>query len=155
MESKILFLLESPGPKVRETRLISLSNNDASASNLREQLREAEAPIKEILFWNIVPWIPATGTGFLTPNSKEIIKARKYNLMLLDVFSYLETIVFLGRKAQQEIIYYSGSTYLRLLAAWHPGGQSMTTKERWAENVSVFKRLRSRTLQGAAEARNS
>jgi len=142
-ESTILLLLESPGPQVRKTGKISLSNHDSSASNLRKQLEEAKAPLKEILLWNIVPWIPATGSGFLTPNAKEIQKSREYNCLLFDVFPNLSTVVFLGRKSQREIPFYSGHTDFRLLAAHHPSAQAMTVRGRWDENVAVFKRLAS------------
>lgn len=140
-ESTILFLLESPGPQVRETGKISLCNRDKSALNLREQLKEARAPFKEILLWNIVPWISAKGSGFLTPGAEEIHEARKYNCLLFEVFPKLTTIVFLGRKSQREIPFYSGHTDFRLLAAHHPSAQAMTVRQRWDENVAVFKRL--------------
>ncbi len=41
MNSKVLFLLESPGPQVRNTGLISLENDDLSAGNLKRQLTQS------------------------------------------------------------------------------------------------------------------
>jgi hypothetical protein len=140
-DSTILFLLESPGPKVRVSGLISLFNNDSSASNLRRQLEEAGSPLPDILLWNIVPWMERAGSGFKTPTALEIAEAREYNLLLFDVFPKLTTIVFIGRKSQREIPFYSGHTSHRLLAAHHPGAQAMSVKQRRIENVAVFRRL--------------
>lgn len=143
VNSSILFLLESPGPQVRKSRLISLFNKDQSAANLRNQLAEAEAPLEEILLWNVVPWISANGSSFDTPSSSEIAEARPYNIMLFDVFENLSTIVFVGRSAQKEIPFYSGHASLRLLAAHHPSAQAMCrVPQREIENVAVFGRLR-------------
>ena len=79
--------------------------------------------------------------AFLTPNAQQIEEAREYNLLLFKVFSKLSTIVFIGRKSQREILFYSGHTPHRLLAAHHPAAQSMTVSQCWIENVAVFKRL--------------
>jgi|SRR5882672_3060993 len=141
LKSSVLFLLESPGPQVRTTRLISLNNNDPSASNLKKQLLEARVPLREVVLWNVVPWIAANGRGFETPTSAQITEAREQNLLLFNVFRSLATIVFVGKKAQREFVFYSGHTDSRLLASHHPSAQAMTVRQRWKENVEVFKRI--------------
>jgi len=141
LDSKVLFLLESPGPQVRKTGLISLRNNDLSARHLNEQLTKSRADLRDIVLWNIVPWILKNGTGFATPTADEIKDARQFTRKLFEVFQKITTIVFLGRKSQREMPFYSGHTTYRLLAAHHPGAQAMAQPGRWEENVAVFKRL--------------
>jgi hypothetical protein len=136
-----LIFLESPGPKVRETKVISLNNKDPTASNLEKQLGEAKVPLKNILLWNIVPWIRRNGAGFDVPSSQDMEKAREYHQQLFGILPRLNTLVFVGRKAQSEMVFYSGATKYRLLAAFHPSAQAMAVKPRWEENVAVFKRL--------------
>ncbi len=141
LNSKVLFLLESPGPQVRKTKRISLKNDDLSAGNLKKQLTKSGADPKDIVLWNIVPWIRKNTSGFSTPTAAEIKEARDFTLLLFKVFRKITTIVFLGRKSQREMPFYSGHTTHRLLAAHHPGAQAMSQPDRWAENVAVFKRL--------------
>jgi uracil-DNA glycosylase len=138
-----LFFLEAPGPQVRKTKMISLGNNDPSARNLKSQLEEANVPLANILLWNIVPWIRREGVGFDKPMSQDIKDAREYHKKLFDILPRLHTLVFVGRKAQSEMVYYSGHTTYRLLAAFHPSAQAMAdkSKSRWKDNVDVFKRL--------------
>jgi uracil-DNA glycosylase len=136
-----LFFLEAPGPQVRKTEKISLGNNDLSASNLKSQLEEAKVPLENILLWNIVPWIRREGVGFDKPTSQDIKDAREYHKKLFEILPQLHTLIFVGRKAQSEMVYYSGHTKYRLLAAFHPSAQSMAVKPRWKDNVDVFKRL--------------
>jgi uracil-DNA glycosylase len=136
-----LLFLEAPGPQVRETKVISLGNEDPTASNLKKQMEEANVPLNNILLWNIVPWIRRNGAGFDVPSSIDMKKAREYHLQLFNILPRLHTLVFVGRKAQSEMVFYSGATKFRLLAAFHPSAQAMVDKPRWEENVAVFKRL--------------
>jgi uracil-DNA glycosylase len=139
--STTLFFLEAPGPQVRQTHIISLENNDPSARNLEKQLREAKVSLDNVLLWNIVPWIRKNGDGFDVPTSQDMEEAREYHQQLFYILPRLHTLVFVGRKAQSEMVFYSGATKYRLLAAFHPSAQAMAVKPRWEENVAVFKRL--------------
>ncbi len=153
LNSKVLFLLESPGPQVRETGDIALTNNDQTARNLAKQLEESRAHLKDIVLWNIVPWILRNGVGFAAPTAAEIKEARPFTLLLFEVFPNITTIVFLGRRSQREIPFYSGHSSCRLLAAHHPSPQGMAQPDRWAENVAVFERLKA-TSQSSTSSQN-
>jgi uracil-DNA glycosylase len=136
-----LLFLESPGPQVRDTRLISLNNDDPTARNLKDQLDKAKVSLENVLLWNIVPWIRKEEKGFDVPVKKDIVEARDYHIQLFKILPQLRALVFLGKRAQSDIVYYSGHTNYRLLAAHHPSAQAMSVATRRDENITVFRQL--------------
>jgi hypothetical protein len=68
-------------------------------------------------------------------------EAREYHQQLFKILPRLHTLVFVGRKAQSEMVYFSGHTNYKLLAAYHPSAQAMAVRSRWNDNVAVFERL--------------
>jgi hypothetical protein len=109
LNSRVLFLLESPGPQVRNTGLISLKNNDLSARYLNEQLAESHADLKDIVLWNIVPWIMKKGTGFATPSGAEIKEARKFTFCFLRYFEKLRQLFFLAGNRKEKCRFIQGT----------------------------------------------
>ena len=148
-----MLFLEAPGPQVRLTKTISLTNDDPSAKNLRAQLNEAEVELKDIMLWNIVPWIRKTGVGFDVPSMQDIVRARKFHQQLFNTLPLLRTVVFVGKKAQRDMVFYSGCGNYRLLAAHHPSAQAMVIRTRWDDNVAVFRRINMQATRVACAPR--
>lgn len=55
VNAKVLFLLEAPGPKARNSGFVSMNNPDQTARNLFELSREASLDRRDMVTWNAVP----------------------------------------------------------------------------------------------------
>ncbi|MEM8739665.1 MAG: uracil-DNA glycosylase [Planctomycetota bacterium] len=149
--AKFLFLLEAPGPKALESRQISFDNSDPTARNLKRQLSEAGICRRDIALWNIVPWYVGTWTQSkrrIRPAKRsDLIEAEPYLRALLEHMPLLETIVLVGKKAREAHTMLSRTTQARVVACHHPSAQSLNSdKRRDAENVEIFRLIRSSTL---------
>lgn len=56
-EARLLILLETPGPHIRRTGIVSADNPSGTARNLRCFLAEAGLSRHERVIWNAVPWV--------------------------------------------------------------------------------------------------
>ena len=99
--ARALFLMEAPGPGAVKSRIVSPSNNDQTAKNLKRLFDNAGIAPGEIILWNIVPWYVGTGTKIRPVNSEDLRHARPYLLELLALLPELRVIVLLGNKAKR------------------------------------------------------
>ena len=99
IDSKVLFLLESPGPKVSETGFISQDNPDQTAKNMTHLLADAGLSRSSAVLWNIVPW-QMSAERVVTPTTEQLKQAAPYTLRLLGLLPALIAIVLVGRRAQ-------------------------------------------------------
>lgn len=99
--AEVLFLLEAPGPKARNSGFVSRNNPDETAKNFFELLTEAGIPRKRSILWNIVPWYIGTATKIRPANISDISSGIKPLEELLSLLPRLREIVLVGRKAQK------------------------------------------------------
>jgi len=99
--AEVLFLLEAPGPKARNSGFVSRNNPDETAKNFFELLTEAGIPRKRSILWNIVPWYIGTATKIRPANTSDISSGIKSLEELLSLLPRLREIVLVGRKAQK------------------------------------------------------
>jgi len=101
INAEVLFLLEAPGPKARNSGFVSRNNPDETAKNFFELLIEAGIPRKSSILWNVVPWYIGTGTKIRPANTSDISSGVKSLEELLNLLPRLRGIVLVGRKAQK------------------------------------------------------
>ena len=55
--ARLLLLMETPGPAGEGARFVSQDNRTPTGANLRRFLDAAKIDRRELLIWNVVPWI--------------------------------------------------------------------------------------------------
>ena len=99
-EARLLLLLETPGPAVGRTGLVTRDSPNGTAANLFRFLGEAGIARRDTLIWNAVPWvIHAPGALNRAPRTPEIRAGQAYLPPLLAVLSRLAVVVLSGRVA--------------------------------------------------------
>ena len=101
VDAEVLFLLEAPGPKARNSGFVSMNNPDETAKNFYEILREAGLDRKRIITWNTVPWYIGSGSKIRPANSSDIAQGIQSLAELLQLLPKLRAIVLIGGKAQK------------------------------------------------------
>ena len=121
-QARLLLLLETPGPSIRGTGLVSRDNPTGTAANLLRFLAEAGLPRKDTLIWNAVPFvIHAPGALNRAPNRGEIAAGRGWLAPLLAVLPRLRVVVLAGRIAgQSEHVIAAARPDVAILAMPHP-----------------------------------
>lgn len=100
VQARLLLLLETPGPAIRGTGIVSRDNPTGTASNLFGFLHAADIPRAETLIWNAVPWvIHAEGARNRAPRRSEVRAAVPYIAPLLSCLPALRVVVLAGRVA--------------------------------------------------------
>lgn len=98
--ARLLILLETPGPRIRRTGLVSRDNPSETSANLFRALREAAIPRRDTLIWNLVPWvIHPEGALNRAPTRREIAAGLDEVAPLLACLDRLEAAVLAGRVA--------------------------------------------------------
>jgi len=100
IEAQCLFVLESPGPKTKESSFVSRDNNDETAKNFFEVNEVAVIPRKKTIIWNIVPWYLGKAKKIENAKSSDIRAGLPYLYRLIDLLPKLEVVVLIGKKAQ-------------------------------------------------------
>lgn len=99
-DAEVLFLLEAPGPKARNSGFISRNNPDETAKNFFEISVEARLVRRKTATWNIVPWYIGTDTKIRAAKASDIEEGKKSLTELISLLPNLRAIVLLGKKAQ-------------------------------------------------------
>ncbi|MFC7405726.1 uracil-DNA glycosylase [Georgenia alba] len=103
IRSRVLFLLESPGPKAVTSGMISVDNNDETAKNMWVAYRDSGLPRNQGLHWNAVPWQVGEGAKVKAPGLADVKAGRGYLLELLDLMPAVRVVVPMGNKAQAAV----------------------------------------------------
>ena len=98
-EAHLLILLETPGPHVHRTGIVSADNPSGTARNLRRFLAEAGLPRHERVIWNAVPWVIHGGGPNRAPRAGEIREGLAELPGFLALLPRLRTAVLAGRVA--------------------------------------------------------
>ena len=145
-EARIMFLMESPGPKADATwgtGLLSDDNDSPTASNMWQFRKSTGLADHIALRWNAVPWFLGTAERrVVAPKSSEIVTALPILHELMSRLPNLEVVMPLGGKAQKSWSRYV-SAYpndLTVIPTWHPSPMSMNQAGKRDELLAAFKR---------------
>ncbi|MDQ3579948.1 MAG: uracil-DNA glycosylase [Actinomycetota bacterium] len=145
--SRVLCLVESPGPKSARTSsgsgIISVDNDDQTAANSFRAMEEAGLQRNSAMNWNVVPWYLDT---VRRPTSAEIRSAVPWLVELLALLNDLRVVVLLGAAARESwtLIQQQRQVNLstiKLLMAPHPSPQSINRDrtQRWPQLVGALR----------------
>lgn len=99
-EARFLLLLETPGPSIGRTGLVSRDNVTGTAANLWRFLEAARIPRADTLIWNVVPYvIHVPGAPNRAPKPAEAANGIRYLAPLLDRLPKLAVVALSGRFA--------------------------------------------------------
>jgi hypothetical protein len=134
VETKLLFLMEKPGPKTCPSRggsgFVSRNNNDPTAKATHKFMAEAKIPRRDTAMWNVIPWW--NGTIRLTAAEKSA-GAREIR-PLLKLFPVLKGVVLVGNAAAKLAEPQLSGLDLKIFYSVHPSIQARNgphSKERW------------------------
>ena len=138
--ARVLLLLEAPGPQSVATGFVSRDSPNATARNLRALLEDAAIPREAVLVWNVVPWYVGDGRRIRPVNDADLDEAHEYLERVLGLMERLETIVLVGRKAQQvEPRLFAWRDRVDIVRTWHPSPQVFNiSPTRKAETRATF-----------------
>jgi uracil-DNA glycosylase len=98
--AQVLLLMESPGPQVSKTELVSLDNPDGTAENLSCLLKLAGLSRDRILMWNSFPW-QLSAERVVVPDENHLTEAASATLELISMLPQLKVVVLIGSRAAQ------------------------------------------------------
>lgn len=101
VNAEILFLLEAPGPKAKNSGFISRDNPDESAKNMHELSREAGIDRTRVVVWNTVPWYIGDGKKIRPANTDDITEGLSSLTELMQLLNNVRGVVLVGKKAQK------------------------------------------------------
>ncbi|WP_376099763.1 uracil-DNA glycosylase [Roseomonas sp. CCTCC AB2023176] len=100
VNARLLLLLETPGPRVRQDAIVSRDKPGGTGTNLRRFLDGAGIARRDMLLWNAVPWIiHEPGARNRAPRPAEVRDGLAYLPPFLALLSNLCVIVLSGRTA--------------------------------------------------------
>lgn len=100
VEAEVLLLLETPGPKVGATGLVSADNPTGTGANLRRFCAQAGLDRRRRAIWNAVPWvIHAPGALNRAPRPAEVREGLAELDAFLALLPRLRAVVLAGRTA--------------------------------------------------------
>ena len=101
INAEVLFLLEAPGPRARNSAFVSMNNPDETAKNFFLACQTTGIERKRIVIWNIVPWYIGSDTRIRAANASDIKQGIGSLTDLLSLLPKLRAIVLVGKKAQR------------------------------------------------------
>lgn len=101
VQAEVLFLLEAPGPKAKNSGFISMNNPDETAKNIFEITHAIDLDRRRILLWNTVPWYIGSGQRIRAAKTKDIRQGIDSLAELLALLPCLQAVVLVGKKAQK------------------------------------------------------
>lgn len=121
-EARFLVLLETPGPRIRASMIVSRDNPSGTGRNLRAMLDAAGIARRDTLIWNVVPWIiHHEGALNRAPTRTELAQGLGHLDALLAALPRLAVVVLSGRfAAQAEPAIAAARPGLPILAMPHP-----------------------------------
>ncbi len=129
VDAEVLFLLEAPGPKARNSGFVSMNNPDESAKNFFEISREAGIDRKRTVAWNTVPWYIGSGRKIRPANSADITAGIKSLAELIQLLPKLRAIVLVGGKAHKVEGYVRDiAPHLKVFKSPHPSPMFVNRK---------------------------
>lgn len=129
VEAVVLFLLEAPGRKARNSGFISRNNPDETAKNLYELSEIAGIDRKQTIIWNTVPWYIGSGVRIRPANTTDISLGIESLAELLKILPKLRAVVLVGGKAQKAESHVAKITpQLSIFSSPHPSPMFVNRK---------------------------
>jgi uracil-DNA glycosylase len=129
VDAEVLFLLEAPGPKARNSGFVSMNNPDKTAKNIFITAQDAGVVRKRILLWNTVPWYIGSGQKIRPANSADIAAGIPSLNELLQLLPQLRAIVLIGSKAQKALTHIQNNApHLKIFLSPHPSPMFVNRK---------------------------
>ena len=124
VRARVLFLLETPGPRAVGTAFVSRENPDPSAKNMGQALERTGFSRSEVVIWNVVPFCVSTVDENRNVSGAQIRAAVADTQAFMDCLPNLAVTVFCGRSAQRAAGLLQFPSGVRVLSTFHPGAQS-------------------------------
>ena len=125
--ARVLLLLEAPGRRAVTSGFVSMDNPDGTARNLRGILDEVELERSDLIIWNIIPWYIGTDKKIRAATRQDVREGLEVLGDFLTLLPDLQTVVMMGRKAQQAREFFETTRPdLGLLETFHPSNQALT-----------------------------
>jgi uracil-DNA glycosylase len=139
ISAQILFLFEKPGPRAFASGFISRNNDDRTAENTFQFLRQAGIPRCATCLWNVVPaW---NGTRELTGTELKNGSAALAELMPL--LPNLKVVVLVGKRAAKSWASYGNARALPAIISAHPSPVNFAyARETWNKIPSCWAEAR-------------
>lgn len=121
-EAALLLLLETPGPRMMQSGIVSRDQPSGTGANLRRFLDAAQIPRRETLIWNAIPWvIHEPGARNRAPRVTELRAALTWLPPLVEAMPKLRIAVLAGRfAAAAEQTLHAARPHLLLRTMPHP-----------------------------------
>lgn len=121
-DARLLLLLETPGPRIRASGIVSQDNPSGTGRNLRAMLRAAGIARRDLIIWNAVPWIiHDPGAPNRAPRSAELREGIAELPAFLSALPRLRVAVLAGRSAAAaEPVLSAGRPGLPIFRMPHP-----------------------------------
>lgn len=129
VKAEILFLLEAPGAKAKNSGFVSMNNPDETAKNFFEIIHQVGIDRKRIVMWNAVPWYIGSGGRIRPADSSDIATGIESLAELLQLLPKLRAIVLVGGKAKKAEKHVRGvAPHLEVFASPHPSPMFVNRK---------------------------
>lgn len=131
--ARILMLLEAPGRKAapgQGSGFISPDNNDGSAQNMWNLLREAGVNRRrEIVTWNVIPWYIGSVSRIRAASGDDIREAHEALVRLLRLLADLRVVLLLGKPAAEA--WQLVGVELPTITAPHPSPKNLNSRSHY------------------------
>lgn len=124
VNARVLFLLETPGPKAVGSGFVSRDNPDPSARNMGRVLDDAGFLRSDVLLWNVVPYCVSSLDKNRNVTLRQIRESAPDTQAFIDMLPNLIVVVFCGGKAQRARPFLHFPPAVLVLSTFHPGAQS-------------------------------
>ena len=147
VNSRILCLLEAPGPQAAQSRggsgFISMDNDDHTAHTMFQLIADSGVRREQLLLWNIVPWYVGDDHRIRGVKQGEIQEGADLLAELIELLPELAVVVTLGRAAASGWARVKGGDVSRMvtLGSWHPSGQALNGHPERYEHLLMTLRL--------------
>lgn len=149
--ARLLILLETPGPRIGETGVVSIDNPSGTAHNLRRFLAEASIAQRDLLLWNAVPWVIHADGPNRAPRPAEMRAGLASLPPLLGLLPGLRAVVLAGRiAAMAEPVLQAARPGLPTFRMPHPSPTYVCTSPNIPRRIAAALRDAAAILAGPA-----
>ena len=127
--ARVLFLLETPGPRAVNSNFVSCSNDDPSARNMKAELECAGLSRREVVLWNVVPHCVSTQDKNANATMAQIKESVPDTQEFIARLPALKAIVFCGRRAQRARMFLTIPSDIELFETYHTGAMAYNHAE--------------------------
>jgi hypothetical protein len=142
VNARVLFLLDTPGPRAVGSRYVSRDNPDPTAKNMGRSWDIACFDRSDAVLWNVVPYCVSTVDRNGKTTVAQVCASVPDTQAFVDQLRRLAVVVFCGRKAQRAIGLLRLPVHVQVLKTWHTGDQAYNRPAYRADIHETFKQAR-------------